>query len=87
MEYRADFNRYDSEWRVYQEGDDPRPVTNSMFKGKAAKQDVELIVRAVNSHQSLIDALTGLLEFADRTGQGCGYQVEKARVAITKATA
>lgn len=59
---KVDFNPYDEEYRVYQIGDDPRPVTNSMFKGKEAFGDCNRIVLAVNN----FDAMKAALEEARR---------------------
>jgi hypothetical protein len=79
LPWRVDFNRYDQEYRVYTSGS--VPVINSMFRGKEAKADAELIVRAVNSHVKLVEALDTLLGGDDRDGNGhcrhCGGELEQ----------
>lgn len=63
LPWHVDLNRYDGEYRVYTA--DGVPVINSLFKGKEAKGDAELIVRACNSHEALVEACQTLLNAYD----------------------
>lgn len=55
--------------------------------GRYSKEDGEFIVRAVNSHYELIDALEGILEIGKRDMSNPKYDgyFEDARQALAKA--
>jgi hypothetical protein len=85
--WRVDYNRYDDEWRVYQQ--DGPPVINSLFLGKDGEGDAAYIVKCVNLHEALVRELQG---FVDRwskwpnppTGRDLEIYLDCARAVLAK---
>jgi len=56
--WRVDFNKYDSQWRVYTDGEQSHPVINSLFKptGYQGEADARLIAAAPQLLEALLAA-------------------------------